>query len=353
MSKIRFAIVGAGFRTAYFVRTAQLLKDKMEVTGILVRSEEKKLAAEEKFGVPAYLSYEELLADKPDFVVVSVNRWDNAKVVLNLLKQGVAVLAETPAADEIAEMEEMWQLHKAGAKLQVAEQYFLYPSYEAKLNVLGSGAIGQVHNITLSAIHEYHGLSIIRQALSEGCKNCTVTAKEYKWNVAQTQNRANELVKTGAENPSGRVKATFEFEDGKVAFYDFDYTQYNSHIREKLFWVQGSRGEIFNNTVRYLSEENDPMTETLTASCGGAFPGVENIAFAGKSVYRNPFAENTLPEDETAIARLLIGMKNYVDGGEEIYPLADALQDAYLTTLLKTAIETGETYASESQVWAE
>ena len=42
MSKIRFAIVGAGFRTAYFVRTAQLLKDKMEVTGILVRSEEKK-----------------------------------------------------------------------------------------------------------------------------------------------------------------------------------------------------------------------------------------------------------------------------------------------------------------------
>ena len=95
------------------------------------------------------------------------------------------------------------------------------------------------------------------------------------------------------------------------------------------------------------------MTETLTASCGGAFPGVENIAFAGKSVYRNPFAENTLPEDETAIARLLIGMKNYVDGGEEIYPLADALQDAYLTTLLKTAIETGETYASKSQVWAE
>ena len=80
---------------------------------------------------------------------------------------------------------------------------------------------------------------------------------------------------------------------------------------------------------------------------------MENIAFAGKSVYRNPFAENTLPEDETAIARLLIGMKNYVDGGEEIYPLADALQDAYLTTLLKTAIETGETYASKSQVWAE
>ena len=324
-----------------------------KMTGILVRSEEKKQKAEAAFGVPAYLTYEELLADKPDFVVVSVNRWDNAKVVLSLLKQGVAVLAETPAADEIAEMEEMWKLQKAGAKLQVAEQYFLYPSYEAKLRILQEGYIGQVHNITLSAIHEYHGLSIIRQALSEGCGNCTVTAKEYKWPVAQTQNRANELVKGGAENPSGRVKATFEFEDGKVAFYDFDYTQYNSHIREKLFWVQGSKGEIINNTVRYLSEDDDPMTETLTPVCGGAFPGVENIAFAGKSVYRNPFAENTLPEDETAIARLLIGMKNYVDGGEEIYPLADALQDAYLTTLLKAAMETGETQCSKSQIWAE
>ena len=95
------------------------------------------------------------------------------------------------------------------------------------------------------------------------------------------------------------------------------------------------------------------MTEVLTPSCGGAFPGVENIAFAGKSVYRNPFAQNTLPEDETAIARMLIGMKNYVDGGEEIYPLADALQDAYLTTLLKAAIETGEMQSAKSQIWAE
>ena len=68
---------------------------------------------------------------------------------------------------------------------------------------------------------------------------------------------------------------------------------------------------------------------------------------------RNPFAQNTLPEDETAIARMLIGIKNYVDGGEEIYPLADALQDAYLTTLLKNALETGEVQNSESRIWAE
>ena len=90
------------------------------------------------------------------------------------------------------------------------------------------------------------------------------------------------------------------------------------------------------------------MTEDLVQNLYGLLPQMPEVVD-----YVVDFAQNTLAEDETAIARLLIGMKGYVDGGEEIYPLADALQDAYLTTLLKAAIETGEMQSAKSQIWAE
>ena len=353
MSRIRFAIVGAGWRAAFYVRIAKQLPDVFEITGMLVRSEEKVAAVREKYGIPVYRTMEELLAAQPDFVVVAVKRADNAVIALDLLRRGVPVLAETPAADALEDMQEMWRLHKNGAKVQVAEQYFLYPGYEAKLNIAKSGCLGKLNNLTLSAIHEYHGISILRLALQEGLSNVSITARTFEWPVTRTQNRDFERVTTGESAPAKRVRAEFVFEDGKVGFYDFDGTQYHSHIRGRTFDLQGERGELFNDRVCYLDEENRPLCETLTPMRGGDFPGIETITFAGKAIYRNPFAINTLNEDETAIARLLVGMKAYIDGGEEIYPLADALQDAYLTTLLKKALETDETVTSESQIWVE
>ncbi|RYG23273.1 gfo/Idh/MocA family oxidoreductase, partial [bacterium] len=42
----RFAIVGAGWRTEFFLRIAKALPDQFEVTKVLVRSDEKAKAIE-------------------------------------------------------------------------------------------------------------------------------------------------------------------------------------------------------------------------------------------------------------------------------------------------------------------
>lgn len=351
MAKIRYAIIGSGWRSLFFIRIAKALPEQFEVTGILVRSEEKKERFEKEYGVPATLDRAELLAAKPDFVVVAVSRRDNANVALELLRENIPVFAETPPADTIEELSEMWELiQNHGAKMQVAEQYFLYPTYEAKLKVAQGGYLGEIQNATLSALHEYHGISILRLALGVGLENVKISAKKYSWDVTVTQDR-NGILQKGKPAVQTRVRADFVFENGKVGFYDFCGIQYHSHIRHRYLSIQGTRGELFGDKVWYLSEDGIPLHETLNPVTDSIHPAIESIAFAGKAVYSNPFPTNVMTEDETAIARLLVGMKEYIDTGKEIYPTADAMQDAYLTMLLKKAVDSGETVVSEDQVW--
>lgn len=350
MEKIRYAIVGSGWRSLFFIRIAKALPEQFEVTGMLVRGEEKKQKIAQEYGIFTTTDKEELLAAKPDFVVVAVNRSNNAKVALEFMKDGMPVFAETPPADSVEDLNELWRMTEAGGKMQVAEQYFRYPTYEAKLKVAQDGYLGEIQTASLSALHEYHGISILRMALGVGLSGVSITAKEYSWPIAVTMDR-NGLLQKGGVSGQGRIRADFVFEDGKVGFYDFCGVQYHTYVRSRHFSIQGVRGELYDDKVYYLNEDNEPMIETLTPAIDYIHPAIESIAFAGKTVYRNPFPTNKMTEDESAIARLLIGMKEYIDTGKELYPLAEAMQDAYLTILLMEAVKTGKTVKSEDQIW--
>lgn len=351
MEKIRYAIIGSGWRALYYLRIAKALPDRFEVTGMLVRSEEKVERFTREYGIFVTMNKEELLATKPDFVVSAVNRANNKNICIELMKDGVPVLAETPPADTLEDLNEIWKVKQEyNGQILVAEQYFLYPTYDAKLKIAKAGYLGDVQNVTLSALHEYHGMSIIRLFLNAGFSNVKITAKKYTYPVAVTQNRGG-VLQRGEITQTNRIKAELEFTNGTVGFYDFCGVQYHTYVRSNHLNVQGVRGQIDNDTVWYLSKENDPLIEKLTPANDGVRPGIETIAFAGKTMYRNPFPTNVLPEDETAIARLLVGMKEYLSGGGEIYPFADAMQDAYFSALLKEAVETGKPVTSSSQAW--
>ena len=61
-----------------------------------------------------------------------------------------------------------------------------------------------------------------------------------------------------------RDRLTLEFDNGTVAYFDFsDPAQYHSFIRTRQLTVQGVRGEIDDMTIRYLTEENIPVTQEL------------------------------------------------------------------------------------------
>ena len=161
-----------------------------------------------------------------------------------------------------------------------------------------------------------------------------------------------------------RRRVTFEFEDGKTAFYDFSSVQYHSYIRSRHLNVQGMTGELNDWTVRYVKEEVQPsgrrflpMEQTMSVERNASGGGIIRISLGEEQLYVNPFVhmglKQVLPQDETAIAVLMMGMRRYIEEGLECYPLAEGLQDAYALILVNEALKSpGRPVRSETQIWA-
>ena len=54
--------------------------------------------------------------------------------------------------------------------------------------------------------------------------------------------------------------ALFEFASGKTALYDFSGEQYRSFIRSRHVTVRGQKGELTDQILYRLTEENFPET---------------------------------------------------------------------------------------------
>ncbi len=361
--KIRLVLVGSGWRSLYYVRIAKALPQQFELCAMLCRTKEKaeRMAAEQ--GIYTTTSIEECRSLQPDLVVVAVNKGSISEVSREWLEYGFPVLCETPAALELSQLKELWRLHQEGAKLAVAEQYRKYPVYQAMLKVLETNVLGDMDCLNISLAHEYHGASMMRAFLGEGMTPFQVTGKTYGFPTTETINRY-ERYTDGRVAKKNRTVAAFEFEDGKVALYDFDSEQYRSPIRKNYVKLQGVRGEMKDESFYYLDSQNEPQCEKLVINSRNIIiPQEKNpnlrevreitgITFGGKSVYEPPFGLCGLAEDETAIAQVMADAAAYARGEKELeYPLANALQDAYMAILLKEAVDTGKTVRSEEQVW--
>ena len=102
MAKLRFIVVGSGWRSLFYWRIAQALPERFELCAMLCRTEEKAEKMHREYGVPVSTSAEQCIALHPDFVVVAVNKASIAAVSTEWLARGFAVLSETPAALEVS-----------------------------------------------------------------------------------------------------------------------------------------------------------------------------------------------------------------------------------------------------------
>ena len=348
--KIRFAIIGSGWRALYYVRIAQKLPQYFELCAMLCRTEEKKNLMSEKYGIRAVTSEDEVTAFSPDFVVVAVSKTSVARVSFDWLEKGIPVLAETPCALDRNTAEKLEALAAAGKMLVTAEQYFLYPQNIARKKILQSGLIGDPGFLYLSLAHEYHGFSLARYFLDiPADMSYTLQAREYTFPTVETLSRY-EAFTDGRVADKKRVVAQIRFENGKVCVYDFDSEQYRSPIRGSHVKVQGVRGELFDDEVRWLDENSAGhkekiVTESSITEYEDENPNLQKaeevtrIAFKDEILYTPPFGEAGLTEDETAIAQLLQGMGSYVRGGSAPYPLKDSAADALFAIRLQDALK--------------
>ncbi len=363
MSRYRFVIIGAGWRAQYYVRIAKALPDLFELCAMYCRNEEKVRRISCEFGINAVSSEDECAAMKPDFVVTAVSKAFGPQVAVQWLEKGFTVLCETPAGLDMETLNDLWMRYKNGQKIVVAEQYFLYPYYSTLLKLTRKGLIGDIHSLNISLAHEYHGASLIRAFLGiTPDTEFTVSAKTYKFPVTETRNRY-EVFTDGRVTLKKRTVSSFEFSGGKASFYDFDSEQYHSTIRKNFYKIRGTRGEISEDSVVYLNAENVAVnaglrmeTRRIERKCDNPNLQFEDevtgIFFEGKQLYKPPFGLCGLSQDETAIAQLMKGTAEYGAGiSASPYPLEEALQDAYMTIMMKKSEINGEPVKSERQIW--
>ncbi len=340
LSKIKYAIIGNGYRAMAFLRVGLALPEQFEITSVLFRNPEKASEFSKIYNIPTSLTIKECLRAKPDFVVIAIGRDANPDMITKLIPYDIPMLVETPPAVDYDSLITLWENAKFNnSKIQVAEQYFLHPLYQARLRVLEKNILGELSNLNISWAHDYHGVSLIRKLLDVGFETAQIYGKNYQFPVTVTDSRNG--IRTDGDNITvNRARCTFEFESGKVAFYDFaSDVQYRSKIRTRHLNIQGVRGEIDDLTVRSLTSDNQPLVQTFEITEDINTMSTYSINLGNECLYTNPFVHARFTDDEIAIANCLLGMHEYILTGKDFYSFAEGCQDTYFYILMQEALK--------------
>jgi hypothetical protein len=237
----------------------------------------------------------------------------------------------------------------------VCEQYQFQPMLAARLAIAASGRIGTVSEAQVSVAHGYHGIDLMRRFLGiDDATPMTIRATRFQSPLVEGPTRqgppAGETIRT-----SSQLIGWFDLGD-RLGGMDHTDDQYWSWVRGLRILVRGERGEIDGTTLRYLAAFDQPVTLELTrhdVGHAGSQLGYhhEGITAGAEWVYRNPFPEPRLPDEEVATATLLTRMAGWLDGGPDVCSLSHGAQDHYLYLAMQQAATSGEPVRVTGHVW--
>ncbi len=359
MSRVRFGLVGTGWRADFYLRLAALMPEYFEVVALTARDPARATAAAAAWSVPAADDVSHLLSYwRPDFVVASVARAGTPRLVSELAGRGVPVLTETPPAAEVADLERLWSglATTGGAELvQVAEQYPSLPRFQALQTVIAAGLLGQVTSAQLSWTHGYHAVAVLRRLLDTGLSELTVRARDFHAPAQRSLGRdgwPDQLV----TEPVRQTIATLDF-TGRLGLYDFTDGQWFHPLMSRRVTVRGTVGEVVNDELTRLEDVATPVRQRLQRRVTGADGDLEGhdldtISLGDRVLYRNPYQGFRLSDEEIAIATLLTAMGEWVAGtGPQPYPLAEACQDHRIALAIDEAAAADRPVALGPQPW--
>jgi predicted dehydrogenase len=352
---LSFGIIGSGWRAEFFLRIARDLPEQFPLAGIVVRNPEKRADLADRWQAPTFSNLDELLAEKrPDFMVTSISAAANLELIEALSERGLPVLSETPIGRDLKELYRAVDLERAGARIQVAEQYIFQPLHAARLALIESGRLGTVYEADVSIAHGYHGISLLRHFLQTGLRLPKIVARRFTSRIVAGPHRTRIPTEHKIVD-SVRTIAQLDYGD-RLGIFDFTGDQYHSWIRSPRLMVRGEEGEINQTTVRLLQRFDTPFQFELVRRDTGHAGNLEgyshrSISGGGEVLYRNPFPAMRWNDDEIAVATSLSKMANYLETGEPAYSVAEACHDCYLDQLIAEAAASGREVIAEPQPW--
>jgi len=355
---IKFGLYGSGWRSEYFLKVAKYLPEQFIVDGIITRNPDKAAYFLKEYGVKSYSTLATYLAENdPLFVVESVNKSVSEYITCELTAKGIPVLMETPAGRNIESMTRLYELVQKGAKIQIAEQYPFHPLHAARKNLIDTKKLGNIEHTQVSFSHGYHGIALIRQILGINFENVKITATSFPIAAAAGVSRIG-LPTADEISSQNQTVATLVFENGQTAIYNFEMNQHRSWVRSPLIQIKGDRGEILNETLKYLIDYKTPTIAPISRVNLGENQNVEGFGLKGILCegtwhYQNPYLNSRLVDDEIAVATCLEKMAHYVKTGKSFYSFAQGAQDMYLGMMIDAAASEGKTITTSTMPWAE
>ena len=357
MARLRFGVVGSGWRAEFFVRMARLLPERFEVVAVVSRSAERGAQVEAAWGVPTVRTIAELVALRPELVVVSTPWPVTPDAIRELVAAGVPVLAETPPAPDAAGLFALWADVGASGLVQVAEHSPSMPAHAARIRLVDDGVIGRPTSVQISSTHLYHAVGLIRRLLGAGRGPVTVRATTFVGPLLDPVGRDGWTGETDARE-RWNVLATLDLGGGLGALYDFTDNQWHNPLRTNRIVVRGSLGEIVDDTVTRYAGERTVLSSPIVRRVSGLEQNLdgfdaEHLSFEGRVVWRNEFHGARLADDDLAVAALLAASSAWLhEGGPEPYPLAEGCHDHLVGLAIEEAQRTGETVTTAPAPWA-
>lgn len=153
LGDLKVGIIGCGNIT--LGGHAQVLKTLgANVIGIADPTVERRQKVQQLLGLPDGVcvpTHRELLALKPDYVVVTVPQQFRRPIVLDCAKAGVSVLSEKPIATLPADAQAMVDaMRAANLRYGMMHNYLYYSEYKQARQLIADGAIGTLRHITLN-----------------------------------------------------------------------------------------------------------------------------------------------------------------------------------------------------------
>ena len=348
---ISFGIVGSGYRAEYFGRIARTYPEVFRCI-YLCRSGEKVARMTARTGSPATMSREAFMDFGPDFLVMAVDRGHMAQETLQWAETGLPILTETPSGATEAELKALWEAGERGARIACGEQYFRQPTLAAGLRAVEAGLIGAPESLYISLLHHYHAASLIRKALGvKPGEAYTLRGSRTVTQITATDSRESAIL-DGRPQTEERDRFHIDFAGGRQADYDFSSVQYRTYLRGRHLTVRGERGEWSDTLIRFLNEKNEPEQLFLLPEIPERYRCLDTQALRDRRRNWQPDLAPDTVQDEFAIASLLLDMGDYSGGGENPYPLAEALEDACMWLKMEEAVtRPWEPVTSERMPW--
>ncbi len=347
---MRIILIGYGWRSLFYYRIAKALPERFTLVTWVLRTEERAREVQELYHVETTSDLHSALLLPHDLAILSVPSSSVEAMLDILIDKDETILCETsftglPLETLVSLYEEY---SNSQSKIFIAEQYYRQPYFQSCHAI--HGHLGPITAVRAACLHDHHGTSIIRHFLDEGYSNCTIQASSHTSWITKTGER-DRIVTDGVRVQTQRITATLTFEDGKVGYFDFDNSQYHSSIRSSHFSLFGERGEIVDDNVRYLNNENESICQRLERIEDGNRNinplSLRSLSFGSTYVFKNPYWPLPFNDDEISVALCMEAACQ--DKG---YSFAEALQDSYLAQCIQRSCKEKTIVETNKQIWA-